>query len=91
MVSIPEILTWIIGVVVLLFGIVQYQYVQRLPDYVYLVVSYSAMLIAWTVTILEGFFWENFLNTLEHGFQLVSVIMLSVWCYRIVRQARVDA
>lgn len=91
MVSVPEIVTWVIGLVVLLFGTAQYQYLRRLPYYLFLILSYGAMVMAWTVTILEGFFWETLFIVLEHSFQLVSAILLAVWCCRVVRKVGNDA
>ena len=87
-VNIPEIVVWIIGFVVFLFGIVQYQYVQRIPYHFYLILSYCAVLLAWSFTILEGFFWESVLNILEHSLELLSVVLLAIWCFRIVWRER---
>ncbi len=91
MVRIPEVVTWVIGLAVLLFSIVQYRYLRRLPYYIFLALSYGAMMLAWTLTILEGFFWETLLNVLEHGFMLVSVVLLAVWCFRVMRKVGNEA
>ena len=91
MVSIPEIITWVIGVSVAVFGISQYRYLRRIPHHRYLVFSYFSMLLAWSFTILEGFFWEDVLNTLEHTFLLTSVVIITGWFYHVTLGVGKDA
>lgn len=91
MVSIPEVMTWIISVFVLYFGFMQYRYLRRLPQYTILALSYGAMVVSWTLTILEGFFWEKFLNALEHGFASLSVFLLAAWCFLVVQRMKNNA
>lgn len=45
--------------------------------------SYLALLAGWVLTILEGFFMKNTLNTLEHGCYAASTVLLAVWSARV--------
>ena len=88
MVSIPEIITWFIGVSVLVFGLSQYRYVRRIPHHLILTGSYLCMFLAWSFTVLEGFMWKDLFNALEHTSLFLGVLAATVWILRVVRQER---
>ena len=82
MIEVSESVTWSLGVVVFIFALTQKRYLCRLPNYGYLAFSYTALLLSWTMTILEGFVLESLFNFLEHSFLLLSAILLAIWCFR---------
>jgi hypothetical protein len=41
------------------------------------------MLGSWILTVLEGFFWENFLNYIDHACYAVGSVLVAVWCWKV--------
>jgi len=43
--------------------------------------AFGAMLCAYTTTILEGFFWGNFFNLVEHFSLAAAGILFAIGCW----------
>ncbi|MBW1821272.1 MAG: hypothetical protein JRI92_05825 [Deltaproteobacteria bacterium] len=48
-----------------------------------LITGFYVLLAGWVLTILEGLFWNDLLNVLEHICYTASSILIAVWCWKI--------
>ncbi len=79
-----EIIMLILGGGVFIFTLVYQSRIKRITAWQTLISGFYILLVAWILTVLEGFFWESPLNYLEHLCYALSSILLSVWCLRVV-------
>jgi len=77
-----EIVMLALGLGVYFFVIMHKKHLSRIPNWNLLHIAYGILLCAWTFTILEGFFWENSLNFLEHLCYAINAILLAIWCWK---------
>ena len=49
----------------------------------YFYASFGAMMCAYTTTILEGFFWADFLNLVEHIALATAGILFAIGCWHL--------
>jgi len=66
MVQENEIVMLIIGLGVLIFLLGNRSQLKRIPFADFLLLAFHALLAGWILTVLEGFFWGELLNYLEH-------------------------
>ena len=78
-----EIITLLLGIGVMIFILVNKQKVKRIPVAKILIAGFYVLLAGWVLTILEGLFWKDFLNVLEHICYASSSILIAVWCWKI--------
>jgi len=78
-----EIVMLLIGVGVLIFILGSRPRLKSLPSSNILIAGFCMMLGSWIVTVLEGFFWEPFLNYIDHGCYAVGSVLVAVWCYKV--------
>ncbi|MGD8403414.1 MAG: hypothetical protein PVJ21_07120 [Anaerolineales bacterium] len=52
--------------------------------------AFGAMLCAYTTTILEGYFWGNFFNLVEHFSLAVAGILFAMGCWYLSRNGKMD-
>jgi uncharacterized membrane protein len=78
-----EIVMLLIGVGVLIFVLGSRARLKSLPASNILIAGFYVLLASWTVTVLEGFFWEGVLNYIEHGCNAVSALFVAVWCWKV--------
>ncbi|MBS3741472.1 MAG: hypothetical protein KGY74_05075 [Candidatus Cloacimonetes bacterium] len=45
--------------------------------------GFYLFLAGWVLTVLEGLFWANLLNLLEHLFYATSSILILFWSWRL--------
>ncbi len=83
-----EIVMLLIGVGVLIFILGSRRRLKSLPASNILIAGFYVLLASWTVTVLEGFFWEPFLNYIEHGCHAVSAVIVAVWCWKVFGMGR---
>lgn len=77
-----EILLWLFGAIVLVFLLLNYRDLRRLPAINILFASYCVVLLAWTATNIEHVFWPQVFNVIEHAAYLISSLFLLVWCWK---------
>jgi hypothetical protein len=77
-----EVLTLALGLGMLVLGRLRWCFLRREPGWQLLLLAYVVLLLAWVSTVLEAFFWPEFLNALEHSCYLASSILAFVWCFR---------
>lgn len=88
MIDHSEVITFLIGIGVLIFILVNYSQLIRLPSAKILIASFCVLLAGWIFTILEGFFWKNILNLAEHLSYAISSVLLAVWCRMVFRKSK---
>lgn len=83
-----EVVMLLIGVVVLTFILGNLQRLKSLPSSTILIGGFCMMLGSWILTVLEGLFWEELLNYLDHAFYAVGSILVAVWCWKVFGSGR---
>jgi len=75
-------------VFVIVLGILyRADHLPRLPA----IYAAAALLILSNIaTVLEGFFWYSFLNTLEHVCYAASGLLFALACWRLAAQVRTE-
>ncbi|MBN2123601.1 MAG: hypothetical protein JW821_04875 [Deltaproteobacteria bacterium] len=78
-----EIITLLLGAGVFFFIELNRTALMKLPSWNLLRFAFYALLCGWILTVLEGLFWTDTLNFLEHICYAVSSLALAGWCYRV--------
>ena len=65
------------------FIIVNRNKVRRIPEARTLFSAFGVLVAGYVLTILEGIFWKDALNVVEHIFYAASSVLLAVWCWKI--------
>ena len=78
-----EIVMFLLGTCVLIFTIANRSELRRLPAWKTFFAAFYTLFMSWIMTILEGFFWSDFLNYMEHMGYAASSILLAVWCWQV--------
>ncbi len=86
-----EILTFLLGSLVLLFAGIYRNDVRQLPGARWLVAAYFALWCAWFATNMEHLIFPLFFNAMEHLAYLTNCILLAGWCWIIVRNRQASA
>ena len=79
-----EIIMLLLGVGCMIFIWANKQEVKRIPVSKTLTAGFYVLLAGYVLTILEGLFWEDLLNILEHICYATSSILMAVWCWKIL-------
>lgn len=83
-----EVVMLIMGIIVLLFILLNRNYLKKIQSWNILFISYLALLTGWIFTVFEGLFLEKYLNLLEHLAYAVSACMFAVWCWIFTNKIR---
>jgi hypothetical protein len=83
-----EVVMLLIGVGVLIFILGSRQRLKRLPASKILITGFCMMLGSWVLTVLEGFFWKELLNYIEHTCYAIGSILVAVWCWKVFGSGR---
>ena len=83
-----EIITLLLGIGVMIFILANKQKVKRIPAAKILIPGFYVLLAGWVLTILEGLFWRELLNVLEHICYTASSILIAIWCWKIFKNTR---
>ena len=83
-----EIITLLLGIGVMIFILANKQKVKRIPAAKILIAGFYVLLAGWVLTILEGLFWREFINVLEHICYTSSSILMAVWCWKIFKNTK---
>jgi len=78
-----EIIMLLLGIGCMIFILVNKQKVKRIPLAKLLIAGFYVLLAGYVLTILEGLFWMDFLNVLEHICYTTSSILMAVWCWKL--------
>ena len=69
------------GVFIFVFG--NRLRLSRLPAFEILISGFCVLFAGWILTVVETFFWEGYLNYLEHICYAVSSVLTAVWCVNV--------
>ena len=78
-----EIIMLLLAIGCMIFILVNRQKVNRIPVAKTLIAGFYLLLAGYVLTILEGLFWNDILNVLEHICYSASAILMAVWCWKI--------
>jgi hypothetical protein len=78
-----EIMMLILGLGVLIFVLGKRSQLKRFPSSGLLILGFYLLLAGWALTVVEGFFWELFLNFLEHACYTAGAVSVAVWSWRV--------
>ena len=81
MIQQTELITFLVGVGVAIYVLLNFRKLSRIPKFSTLLTAYLSLLTAWALTILEGFFLGDLLNILEHAGYAMSSVTMAVWCW----------
>jgi hypothetical protein len=76
-----ELITFLIGIGVVLFIWLNRRRIVQIPGYTWLLISYLSLFTGWSLTILEGFVLPDLMNVLEHACYMVSSLTAAAWCW----------
>lgn len=82
MVQENEAIVLLLGVGVLIFALTNRARLKHLPSPGLLLAGFCVLLLGGALTVLEGLFWSELLNALEHACYAGSAILVFVWVYR---------
>lgn len=83
-----ELIIFLLGMGVLTFILANRWRIPRFPAWRVLVASFCVLLLGWLLTILEGIFWENLLNFMEHLSYALSSSLIALWCWRVFQKGK---
>jgi hypothetical protein len=83
-----EIVMLLLGVGVLILVLANRIRLKRVPASKILITGFYIFLAGWAMTVLEGFFWEDLLNYLEHICYAGSSLLMVIWCWKVFRGSR---
>lgn len=83
-----EIVMLLIGVGVLIFILGSRQRLKGLPASNILIAAFFMLLGSWILTVLEGFFWEELLNYIDHACYAVGSVLVAVWSWKVFGRGR---
>jgi len=82
-----EILMLVLGLGVLTFMFLNYSNLKRIALFKLLATAFCMFVAGWILTVLEGFFWENALNFLEHTCYAAGAIFMAIWFWKMFGRA----
>jgi hypothetical protein len=77
-----EVIMVVLGIGVSIFVLANRPRLKRIPSSAILIIGFSTLVAGWVLTVLEGFFWEQPLNFLEHMCYAISSIFVAAWCWK---------
>ncbi len=85
MVPESEIVTFILGVGVIIFFLLNRNELKYIPASKTLFSGFGVFLVGWTSTIAESFILADFFNYLEHFSYAAGSILILIWCWLLFR------
>jgi len=83
-----EVVMLLLGVIVLIFMLGNRPPLKRLPAWSVLLAAFCTLVGGWTLTVLEGFFWTQWLNLAEHVCYAANSVLVAVWCWMVFTRAQ---
>ncbi len=65
--------------------------IRRIRYWPILVSGFCVLFAAWTLTILEAFFWPEIFNFLEHICYALSSLLVALWCWKVALRGKMEA
>ena len=86
MIQASEIILLLFGFGGLIFVLMNKSGIRQLPALTRFLYGFYCLLMAWTFTVAEEFFWPGALHILEHIAYLASAVFFLLWCLQHLRQ-----
>ena len=86
-----ELIMLLLGLAVLAFIVMNKIRLRRIPGFKVFVSAFFCFLAAWIFTVLEGFFWEDMFNVLEHVLYVSGTALLFIWVLKIGRKSKLES
>ncbi len=83
-----EIIMLLLGIGVMIFILANKKKVKRIQAAKILIAGFYVLLTGWVLTVLEGLFWKELLNVLEHICYAAGSILMAVWCWKIFKNTK---
>jgi hypothetical protein len=81
-----EVLVLLLAVGTLIFVWFNRLRLRQLPSSRTLLAGFYFLIGAWSLTVVEGFFWQEVLNFIEHLCYAVSAVLIATWCWQVFGQ-----
>ena len=78
-----EIVMLLLGVGVFVFILGNRPQLRWIPSSNLLISGFFSLFVAWVLTVLESFFWNELLNILEHICYAASSILVAIWSWKV--------
>lgn len=82
-----ELLTFALGLVVLVYIVVQHRKLRLMEGLVLPLSGFAAMVIGWLMNLLDNEFPYQWLQVLEHAFYALAALLFLIWIRSRVRSA----
>jgi len=76
-----ELITFLVGLGVAIFIWLNRRRIVQIPGSSWLLLSYSALFMGWTLTLVEGFVLPDLINAIEHACYMASSVAAAVWSW----------
>ena len=83
-----ELIMLVLGLCLTVLLAANYTRMKGFPFSKILITGFYTLLAGWVATNLEGFFWEDFLNLIEHICYALSSVLVAIWCWKVFRKER---
>jgi hypothetical protein len=78
-----ELVMLMLGAGVFAFTLAHRRMLNRIQAVGLLLAGFYVLLAGWILTVLEGFFLNEVLNSMEHSCYAVSTVLLAAWCWKV--------
>ncbi len=86
MIQANEIVLLLLGIGVFIFILGNHQQLTDSLELKILISGFYLTLAGWILTVLEGFFWRDFLNLIEHLCYATSSVLVATWCFKVFKR-----
>lgn len=80
--QIELVLLWL-GIFVLVFILVNREFMKQLPSWNLLIAAYLMFFVSWIFTNLEEIFLPSLLNLFQHLILLIGGVLIAIWCWMV--------
>lgn len=85
-----ELIMLLLGLAVLVFIVMNKIRLRSIPAFKVFAAAFFCFLAAWIFTVLEGFFWKDALNLLEHALNVSGTALLFIWVLKAGRKNKLE-
>lgn len=86
-----EVIMLIISCAVIVEIAATFGYLRRIPYSRLLLSSFGASVLGYVFTVIEGFIWTGFFNTMEHLSLMIGILLFALWCIRVFGPRRQES
>ena len=82
MIEIDDVLILLIGIIILIFILVNYSVLKSIPDSKIIIMGFSLLAICWFFSLIEGVIFEEVMNFLQHLFLVFNTVLVAFWVWK---------